>query len=156
MTLTLKIAIQYSCTTLWHMVMYHHDKLRKSSVVQKILSAHFLWPWPWNIGHGLWRSTISASFFCKRIISSEDNAETVTLKIATIFCLFCIIFWLLVMPHHTKSGRKKKLSGFEDIFWKKPRHMERETGGQDRGTDRHSDSSVTPPASTPNFVMGIQ
>lgn len=44
MTVTLKIAIQYSCMTLWHMVMYHHDELTKGSVVHKILSAHFLWP----------------------------------------------------------------------------------------------------------------
>ena len=44
MTVTLKIAIPYSRMTLWHMVMYRHDELTKSLVVEKILSAHFLWP----------------------------------------------------------------------------------------------------------------
>ena len=89
----------------------------------------------------IWHMMIyhQCKFLCKRIITLEDTAETVTLKIATHF-FFCMIFWLLVMPHHTKSGCRR-LSGSEDIFWKKLRHMEREdrTGGQ---TD--TDSSVTP------------
>ena len=68
---------------------------------------------------------------CKRLISSEDIAETV------IFWLYkphsdfnledSVTIWLMMKHNHTKFGYKK-LSSSDNIFWTKPdKQMDRQT-----------------------------
>ena len=88
------------------------------------------------------------TFHSKRMISSEDTAETVispqwdpTLKTAV--HLFHLTLWLTMMLHNTQFGYKM-LSSSEDILWTK---LNTWTEGQ---TDRQMDMVI--PIYHPNFV----
>ena len=140
-TLTLKIANQLFCMTLWPMMVHHHTKFgceRFSSWEDNWKFEPFLWPWPQQSNPTFSHDNpaydhVPSKFSCKRISSSEDISEyhvfkiwsftvTLTLKTANHLTVKTAnqslrkIIWLKMMHHHNKFVCKR-YSDSDGMIW---------------------------------------